>query len=208
MLSNYLPENEVNKTVLVGNDGVLMQRVLFYSLSGGASAVGGQTETFDVESLPEETRWVLAFGESFPPNLGDAHLTGPGYALFSTVGPQEVTPRTSESVDFSNRCADVLLNEWACGEQTEIKVKGGFPANAKVSLIIEGDDLLAGSEVDIALGDSVGTIILPKGKYSLSISFTNSTPESTLLIKLKQPEGAAEVISRKFIRIVSLNLED
>lgn len=205
LLSNYLPQEELDKTVLFGNDGVLMQRTLFYSRSGGATAIGGTRVDFDKGSLDPAARWFLVYGEPLPV-LGEPHLSGPGYQLYSLTGEESAIPRNSDLKNFSNPCAEQANAGWACGSKTALSIYGAFPTNAKVSLVFDVDDSIAGKELEFTLGDSSGQVTVSAGRFAMSLSFQNAIQAEELIISsaLLEEETSTE---QKMIRLISVNVD-
>ncbi|MFM1995364.1 MAG: hypothetical protein RLZZ610_881 [Actinomycetota bacterium] len=205
LLSNYLPQEELDKTVLFGNDGVLMQRTLFYSQSGGATAIGGTHAEFDRSAVDPEAEWFLVFGDPLT-ELGEPHLTGTGYQLYSLKGEPVTLPRNLELQSFSNICSDSANSDWACGLETVITPNKPFPANAKVDLVIELGENLAGTDLEFTLGESKGVVTVPGGRFAMSLSFQNAQEASELLVTSKTAGVANQNGEQKMIRVVSLNV--
>jgi phosphoglycerol transferase len=206
LLSNYLPQEEFDKTVLFGNDGVLMQRTLFYSLSGGATAIGGTHAEFDRAAINPEAKWFLVFGEALP-QLGQPHLTGTGYQLYSLTGEPVTLPRNTELQSFSNGCSEAANSGWACGPETVVILDKLFPASAKVDLVIDIGENLAGSDLEFTLGESTGVVTVPAGRFAMSLSFQNVEEASELLITSKTAGATNQAGEQKMIRLVSVNVE-
>jgi phosphoglycerol transferase len=206
LLSNYLPQEDLDKTVLFGNDAVLMQRTLFYSLSGGATAIGGTHAEFDQAAIPPDSKWFLVFGEALT-KLGEPHLTGPGYQLYSLTGESEALPRNTELQNFSNECLDSENSGWACGLETSLSLEKRFPANAKVDFVFDVGESFAGTDLEFSLGESKGVVNVPGGRFALSLSFQNVAEASELLITSKTAGFANEVGEKRMLRIVSVNVE-
>jgi hypothetical protein len=206
LLSNYLPQEELDKTVLFGNDGVLMQRTLFYSLSGGATTIGGTHAEFDRAAINPEAKWFLVFGEPLP-QLGQPHLTGTGYQLYSLTGEPGILPRNTEIQNFSNGCSEAANSGWACGPETVVTLDKLFPATAKVDLVIDIGENLAGSDLEFTLGESSGVVTVPAGRFAMSLSFQNVEEASELLITSKTAGAATQTGEQKMIRLVSVNVD-
>jgi phosphoglycerol transferase len=206
LLSNYLPQEELDKTVIFGTDAVAMQRTLFYSLSGGATAIGGTQAEYDKTEIDPATRWILVYGEPMP-QLGQPHLTGIGYQLYSLTGDPSSPPRTSELKGFSNPCTDSANSGWVCGAETALSLNEPFPANAKVDLVFDVGDGLVGKEIEFSLGDSKGVVTVPDGRYALSVSFQNAGEVSELFLTAKSQNLGESGVEQKTIRLVSINVD-
>jgi phosphoglycerol transferase len=205
-LHNYLPKDDLDKTVLFGDDAVAMQRTLFYTLSGGASYLVGTQSSFDKGLINPDTRWVLVFGEPLT-ELGQSHLTGPGYVLYSLAGQTSDLPKSSELKGISNACDGLVNAGWACGTETAITVEGSFPAKANVDLVIDVSDAIAGTDLEFTLGDSIGVISVPAGRFAVSLSFQNVVEAEKLLIRSNAPALGTLDPVENMIRVVSINVE-
>jgi phosphoglycerol transferase len=207
LLSNYLPQEDLDKTVLFGNDAVLMQRTLFYSLSGGATAIGGTHAEFDRAAINPEAKWFLVFGEALP-QLGQPHLTGTGYQLYSLTGESGTLPRNTELRNFSNGCLDSENSGWACGLETSLSLETPFPANAKVDFVFDVGESFAGTDLEFSLGESTGVVTVPSGRFAISLSFQNVSQTKDLVIRSPLKTGVDGLADSQLIRIVSLNVTD
>jgi phosphoglycerol transferase len=206
LLANYLPQEGMDKTVLFGNDGVLMQRTLFYSLSGGTTAIGGTHAEFDRAAINPEAKWFLVFGEALP-QLGQPHLTGTGYQLYSLTGEPGTLPRNTELQNFSNGCLDSENSGWACGLETSLSLETPFPANAKVDFVFDVGESFAGTDLEFSLGESKVAVTVPGGRFALSFSFQNVAEARELLITSKTAGLENQVREERMLHLVSVNVE-
>jgi phosphoglycerol transferase len=207
LLSKYLPQEELDKTVLFGHDGVLMQRTLFYSLSGGATAIGGTHAEFDRAAINPEAKWFLVFGEALP-QLGQPHLSGTGYQLYSLTGEPGTLPRNTELRNFSNGCLDSENSGWACGLETSLSLETPFPANAKVDFVFDVGESFAGTNLEFSLGESKGVVTVPGGRFAMSLSFQNVSQAEDLVIRSTLNSDADSLKKSRLIKIVSVNVTD
>lgn len=206
LLSNYLPQAELDKTVLFGTDGTRMQRALFYSLSGGAKELGGTHVDFDGENLDPDTKWLLVYGDPLP-QLGQPHLIGLGYQLYSVGGETTGVPRNNELKSFSNPCLDQALASWVCGTESALEVNGLFPAKAKVDLVFDVGDRLAGLELEFGLGEEKFVAKVPAGIFAVSLSFQNASETNQLVVKSAPMAPGPVGLEQQMIRVVSINVE-
>jgi phosphoglycerol transferase len=206
LLSKYLPQEELDKTVLFGHDGVLMQRTLFYSLSGGATAIGGTHAEFDRAAINPEAKWFLVFGEALP-QLGQPHLSGTGYQLYSLTGEPGTLPRNTELQNFSNGCLDSENSGWACGLEISLSLETPFPANAKVDFVFDVGESFAGTDLEFSLGESKVVVTVPGGRFALSFSFQNVAEARELLITSKTAGLENQVREERMLHLVSVNVE-
>lgn len=205
VLSNYLPQDQLDKTVLFGNDGVLMQRTLFYSLSGGATAMGGTHSEFDIANVDPEAEWFLSFGEPLP-QLGTPHLTGNGYQLYSLKAEPENLPRNNQLKTVTNLCMDSANQGWSCGPETTINIGKVFPSKASVDLVFDVGDAVAGTNLEFILGESVGSVTVPNGRFAVSLRFQNQEEAENLIIRSTSADLGNGQAEQRLIRLVSANL--
>jgi hypothetical protein len=82
-----------------------------------------------------------------------------------------------------------------------------FPAKAKVDLVIDIGENLAGSDLEFTLGESKGVVTVPAGRFALSLSFQNEAEASELLISAKTAGVANQAGEQRMIRFVLANVE-
>jgi len=205
LLSNYLPQQELDKMMIFGDEEWLMQRILFYSLSGGAATIGGTHQDFDKSTLGPDARWLLVYGEPLS-EFGSPHLNGPGYQLYSLSSKNSILPRNNELSSFSNACIDAANASWVCGSGTALKIDGDFPTKALVDLVFEVGDSVAGTVLEFSLGGSKGVSTVTDGRFAISISFQNGTEARELLIS-SPTLATASGIEKRMIRLVSINVD-
>jgi hypothetical protein len=148
----------------------------------------------------------LVFGEALP-QLGQPHLTGTGYQLYSLTVEPSTLPRNTGLKNFSNGCSEAANAGWACGTETVITLDKFFPANAQVDLVIDIGENLAGSDLEFTLGESTGVVTVPAGRFALSLSFQNEAEASELLISSKTAGVANQAGEQRMIRFVLANVE-
>jgi phosphoglycerol transferase len=202
VLRNYLPQIELDKTVLVGDNNTTMERALFGSLSGEAKAILAPEEGFDVADVPLGTRWLVKVGEPILLGARQPDITGNGYALYSLSPGNKKVPRFSDVVVVSGQCKDQSLHLWSCSGVTDVKLGDNVGPNATIDLILELSEEAAAAEVEFAFGDSTLAGTLPAGLSSLTIEFGNALSAKTLTIRSKNQniiEGKAAIF-----KIVSL----
>jgi hypothetical protein len=168
--------------------------------------MGGTHAEFDQTAINPDTKWLLVFGEPLT-QLGQPHLTGTGYQLYSLTGEPGVLPRKTELQGFSNNCLDSANAGWACGSETVITLDKSFPANAKVDLVFEVGESLAGTEVEFSLGKSAGVVTVPAGTFAVTLTFENEAESSELLITAKTAGVTKQSGEKRMLRFVSANVE-
>jgi hypothetical protein len=205
VLRNYLPQIELDKTVLVGDNNTTMERALFGSLSGEAKAILAPEEGFDVADVPLGSRWLIKVGEPIVLGLEQPDITGNGYAFYSLSPENQKLPRFSDAVSVSSQCEDKSLSQWSCSGVTDVTLGANVGPNATIDLIVELSEEAAAAEVEFALGDSTLAGTLPVGLSALTIDFGNTISAKTLTIRSKNQniiEGQAAIF--KIVSLVSV----
>jgi phosphoglycerol transferase len=207
VLRNYLPQIELDKTILVGDNNTTMERALFGSLSGEAKAILAPEEGFDVSDVPVGSRWLVKVGEPLVLGVGNPDITGNGYYFYSLSTENQKLPKVSDAVSGSGLCVDDAVKLWSCGGVSDVSLKTSVVPNATIDLILELSEEAAAAEVEFTLGDSTLVGTLPVGVSALTIDFANSTSTQTLTIKSKNQsfdEGSKEVATFRVISVVSV----
>jgi phosphoglycerol transferase len=204
VLRNFLPQDELDKTVLIGDNNTIMERALFGSLSGSAKAVLASEGAYDSSQLPPETRWVVKLEELEVTGLGPATVSGLGYSLHSLSNANSLTPRVTESFSEQTNCINQANQGWSCGGVSEIKLQRPTEANAEIDLIFELADSAPAFELEFVLGDSMLTGTLEPGTYSLALKFANSSPADVLTIRLSGGESNPITNEVRFGRTLSV----
>jgi phosphoglycerol transferase len=204
VLRNYIPQEELDKTVLVGDNNTTMERALFTSLSGGAKAILAPKEGFDVANVPPGTLWLVKVGEPIILGLDQPDISGSGYSLYSLSAQNKLEPRFTELRAFSGQCGDQELAGWSCNGTTEVVFEEELGANATIDLIIEVSEQASDSEIDFIFGDSVLTGSLPAGTSSLTLNFANSGSAGSLTVKSRSQQLVDSSEAAATFRIVSL----
>jgi phosphoglycerol transferase len=205
VLRNYLPQIELDKTVLVGDNNTTMERALFGSLSGEAKAILAPEEGFDVADVPLGSRWLIRVGEPIVLGVGLPDITGNGYAFYSLSPENQKLPRFSDAVSVSSQCEDQSLDLWSCSGATDVTLGANVGPNATVDLIVELSEEAAAAEVEFGLGDATLAGTLPVGLSALTIDFGNTISAKTLTIRSKNQniiEGQAAIL--KIVSLVSV----
>jgi len=206
VLWNYLPQVELDQTVLIGDDSALTSRVLFGTLSGGAKAIRSGDEEIAVETLGPEIRWIVTLGEPKVSGLSNPLITGPAYSIYSLKSDNTLAPRNNDFVSMTELCTDPVNTGWSCGTDTLVGFTSPVPAFGEVDLIFDVSEQVASGEIEFVLGESILTGKFPMGIYSLTLEFTNSSAESELIIRSKGSVDPGSTEEVKLVRIVSANI--
>lgn len=204
VLRNYLPQNEIDKTVLVGDNNTTMERALFGSLSGEAKAILAPDDGYDITNVPPGTLWLVKVGEPLITGLDQPDISGNGYSLYSLSKQNKLQPRLTELTTFSGQCVEEELAEWSCRDATEVVLKEPLGPNAEIDLILEVSEEASADEIEFILGDSVLIGSLPVGTASLTLNFANTAGVGTLTIRSKGGKLTESLGSSPFLKIVSV----
>lgn len=204
VLKNFLPQAELDRAVLVGDNNTTMERALFGSLSGGAKAILAPEEGFDVANVPPGTLWLVKVGEPLILGIDQPDVSGNGYSLYSLSPQNKLKPRFTELTNFSGQCAQIELSDWSCELSTDVILKEPLGPNAEIDLIVEVSEGASASEIEFIVGDSVLTGSLPAGTSSLTLNFTNAASVDVLTIRSKNQERVDSPQVSATFRIISL----
>jgi hypothetical protein len=206
VLWNYLPQVELDQTILIGDDSALTARVLFGTMSGGATSIQSGEEDIPLESLDPEIRWLVNVGDAGVSGLPSPLITGPTYKIYSLKSDNSLIPRNNDLSSMSNLCVDSATPGWSCGATTLVSFAAPVPALGEVDLIFEVSEQASAGELDFVLGESTLRGTFPQGIYSLTLSFTNASAESEMIIQSNALLDYSTSEEIKSVRIVSANI--
>jgi phosphoglycerol transferase len=204
VLRNYLPQDELDKTVLIGSDAVGLQRALFGSLSGGATPMGAVEGGFDLADLPEGTRWVMSVGEATVNGVSSPVLSGVGYNLYPVGDSSVAEPRYTDSFSTSSPCSSPENEGWLCGNSVDIKLASASATGANMDVVLEFSEEASLAELEFILGDAVLAGTPPGGAFSLTLNFANTLPSDLLTIRVKDGSLPASANEARFVRVISV----
>ncbi len=205
VLRDYLPQEELDKTLLVGDSAIAMERALFGSMSGGAGMQYVGDDAIKIDQLPDDRIWLVRVGDIEIEQLPKPELIGNGFELYLLGGNGASSPRNNQMSSFSNGCSDVVDTEWVCGFATDIALSKPFAPLSRVDLLIEVPESLAGKEMVFALGGSSLVKTFSAGSHAFSIEFTNRSEAKALSIKLNENLTEGSSSSDKLLRVISVN---
>lgn len=203
VLRDYLPPNELDKTVLVGENNTNMERVLFSSLTGSARLVLVGEAGISISELDQNYRWLVKVGEPSIEGLGAPHISGVGFALYSLDEANVFSPRNNDLLSIGKLCSDQL---WTCGNQVDITL-----ANRRgpivVDIVLEVSDVASRGNLEFVMGETVLTGQLPAGAFALSLNFPDESESGTLIIRaVADSEAARSSQADRFVKIISANV--
>jgi phosphoglycerol transferase len=206
ILRDYIPQDELDRTVLVGDNQTNMERVLFQTLSGEARKIPVPAEGFDVKQLEASDRWLIKVGEPLILGLGAPTISGTGFSLYSLSPENTLTPRENEVMSFSNPCESAAEGAWACGNSVSITTSDVLPGSPEIDLIFEVSGPEANSTLEFALGKTVLSGEFSVGTYALSLAFPGEVPGGSLEIRLGAGSQVDRTSDSKFLRVISVNV--
>jgi hypothetical protein len=206
VLRDYIPQDELDKSVVVGESHTNVERVLFGSLSGGAK-LGQVGETgFDISNVDPEVRWVVNAGENVVRGFGPAHISGPGFAIYSVNEGNQFVPRNNDVLSIAGLCLDQV---WGCGNEVRVKLESNVGRAGVVDLILDVSEVASQGNIEFVIGDVVLAGQLPPGTFALSLNFPTQSEIGNLIIRAAlDSEAARSGPTDRFIRIVSINVNN
>jgi phosphoglycerol transferase len=208
VLRDYLPQDELDKTVLIGENQTLLERALFVALTGQAKMIRAGEDAIAVESLDPSVRWLVKVGQANISGLPEPYILGTEYSIYSLKPDNQLTPRNNDAGISSNACAEPANLGWVCGTDTLVSLSKSVSPSGEIDLIIDVSEGASTSEIEFVLGESVLAGTFPKGIYSLTLSFTNVRSESEMIVRTKQSANTTGSEEVRFVRIVSANVND
>jgi phosphoglycerol transferase len=205
VLRDYIPEDELNQTVLVGDNNTNMERALFTSLSGTARAVLAPAEGLNLAELDNTNRWLVKVGEPVINELGEPTIQGRGYALYSLSDSNTLVPRKNEFLAATSPCSSGDSTGWSCGSETFATLEGLIPQRARLDIVLEISEAAAQRELEFVVGDSSVKGTLPAGVFTTSLSFTNLTANESMIVRSIAKPGSELSADDKLVRIISIN---
>jgi hypothetical protein len=199
VLRSFLPQEELDRSILIGQYEML-QRAVFSSLTGSAE-IRPPVDSLDKSDLTSAHSWLVAFDGQVITGLGEPTILGQGFVMYSLNPSNKLAPKEEMIDSFSNPCATSSLSQWACGSETEVILKGGYPANANVDLILELPLDAAVHEIEFVLGESTLARQLVPGINSINLNFLNPWGVETLLVR-SVTEGRNQDSATRLARVL------
>jgi hypothetical protein len=206
LLHNYLPQDELDRALLVGDDGVPLQRALFSSLSGGAGYLALSGAELEISELDPGISWLVVVGEPKIRGLPNPDLTANGYSLYSLDPENKLASRNSVGFVLSGMCEAADSADWACGGETVLTFPENLPANASIDLIVEVSEVASKNPLSFTVGDSVLEGEFPSGLVAVTLSFSNSSATNSLVVSHRVADGVMQSDQERLLRPVSLIL--
>jgi len=205
VLRDYIPADELDQTVLVGDNNTNMERALFTSLSGSARAVLAPSEGLDLAELGSANRWLVKVGEPVINALGQPTIKGSGFALYSLSDSNTLVPRKNEFLGSTSSCASGDSPGWSCGTETIISLTSPLPQRVRLDVVIEVSEAASKGELEFVVGDSSLKGKLPAGIFTIALSFSNSTSSESLIVRAVAPPGTDVSADNRLVKVILTN---
>lgn len=206
VLRDFLPQEELNKTLLIGDNNTTMERALFSSLSGEARALLAPLEGIEASEFEDDAQWIVRVGEPAVSGLSKPVISGDGFSLHKVSGSEPSQPRSNSLMSVSNLCDGEPALGWTCGSSSVVDYRPQASGRVVVDLVLEVSEVAAQGELEFVMDQSSFRGALPQGKFALTISFTGETRGGQLLIRAATESPAAQSgVDQKFVRVISVN---
>jgi phosphoglycerol transferase len=205
VLSDYLPQEELDRTVLVGDNNTTMERTLFSARTGAATAVLAPTTGFDISELDPNVMWVVRVGEPVVTGLGTATISGPGYSIHNLSETASVAPRSDDKVSVSDQCQTSDNQGWSCGPSAIVNYDFVNGNGTTVDILLEVSETAAQGEIEFVLGQTVLTGQLPSGVYALALDFPLESVGGKLIVRAGAGSPSSSAMTEKFVKVLSIN---
>jgi hypothetical protein len=204
VIRDFIPQDELDTSVVVGDNHTNVERVLFGSLSGGAKMGNPGGTAFELSTLSPEVRWVVNAGENVVQGFGSPFISGPGFAIYSTNKNNQFTPRNNDVLSIDGLCQDQV---WGCGSEVNVQLDSALGRAVVLDVILEVSEAASRGNIEFIVGDEVLAGQLPAGIFALTLSYPTQSYVGDLVIRAVMGSEAASLGSgEKFLRVVSVNV--
>jgi phosphoglycerol transferase len=200
-----LTSEQLDKAVLVGDNWVNLDRALFTAINSGATKIQAADGRFSLEGLDPRFEWLVRVGEVEIEGLSEPVFSGANYSLHPLSTSASQPPLSNQPRSATNSCKAPEDKGWVCGNTTTLELAEPLPINARVDLIVKLDERLAGTELEITVGDSSFVGVLPGGTDVFTLRFSNSVEVTEIRIS---HAGENQDKQARFLRVVSLASTD
>jgi phosphoglycerol transferase len=199
VLSEFIPQNETDRTVIYGQNEVL-QRTVFSARSGSIEIRPESQSGLNIAEIDPAKAWLVTVGDAVLKGIGNPTIVGLGFNMYSLDSKNSLAPREKTISSFSSACSSEGDAQWACGSETSIVLSSGFSNKATVHLIFELSEAASQNEIEFALGDASIRGKFGPGISSVFIKFTNPSPTDKLTIRSLPDQSGAPGSQEKFMR--------
>ena len=204
ILRNALPQDQIDRTVIVGSAVVEMDRALFGLLSGSARAHVVSTPSGDLSFIKPEDMWLVTLGEVQLQGLSSSTVTGLGFSMHSLSKDAKISPRKGKEFELTSQCLQPENVGWSCGSEASILVQGGIQGGAVVDVIFEvhGEE----QEIVFALGSSIIEGKFREGVWATTLRFSGAgtAPDLSIQSTIEEPSTRLEEV--KLVRLLHLGV--
>jgi phosphoglycerol transferase len=205
ILRSAIPQDQVDRTVIVGPGVVEIDRALFGSLSGSARAQIVSGKSSDLGFLKPDDMWLVTLGDVELEGLHPARVKGPGFSLYGLSDEAKIQSRVSGSLQMSSKCVLPENTDWACGSATEIDWGGDFQRGSIVDVIFEVSG--QNQNVSLAVGPTKLEGTFGEGVWATTVTFSGSSEGQRLSILSNNPEIDSTGSEQKFVRILHFRVQ-
>ena len=199
VLRDFMPQDELDKTVLIGDNNTAMERVLFGAMTGGARLALVGDAGFDAQDLSGEEKWLVRIGEPLLRGLEAPYISGVGFELYSLSQQNSLQPRKSDVFSISSLCAN---KAWSCGG--EVKLELAQRNATEFDLVFEVSELGASGNLEFRFGDSVLTGQIGPGISAIYLRFPSGSEGDAIQISAVDTDISFSP-TEEFVRIISIN---
>jgi hypothetical protein len=199
VLSEFIPQNETDRTVIYGQNE-LLQRAVFSARSGGIEIRPESESGLDIADIDPTKAWLVTVGDTVLRGIDEPTITGLGYKMYSLDPENTLIPRYETITSFSSACSGKGDAEWACGSETSIVLTSGISNKATVDLIFELSEAASQNEIEFVLGDDSIRGKFEPGISSVFVKFTNTSPADKLTIRSLPNQSSTIGPQERFIR--------
>ena len=205
ILREALPQEQVDRTVLVGPGAVEIDRALFSTLSGSARAHAVSGVSSDLSFIEHHDLWVVTLGDVQLEGLGPVTVNGLGFSMYSLSEEAKITSPAGEQVKLSSPCTLPKNTGWSCGSETSISWAEAVQGGSVVDIIFEvhGDN----QEVVFALGDSRSEGSFKKGIWATTIRIPGEGAGQSLSIVSAVPQVSVTQDEERLVRVLHLGFK-
>jgi 4-amino-4-deoxy-L-arabinose transferase-like glycosyltransferase len=187
VLKDFLPQDELDKTLLVGPTGFGLEKSLFNSMTGQASYRVVSDPEFSISEIGPEIRWVVATEDVIVSELPKPTIQGFGFALYSLDPNNSFVPRINDIESVSDNCSVGKDNFSICSSGATIKLIRSLNSGSGIDLILQVPDDIETLAVSFAIEGSTVTQELKSGLNVVNLILPSSVEADS--IEITFPSG-------------------
>ena len=203
ILRTALPQDQIDRTVIVGPGVVEMDRVLFGLLSGSARPHVLTEPSSELSFIKPEDLWLVTLGQVELGGLGPATVNGFGYSLYSLSDAAKIEPQVGDPFKLSNQCRSPENMGWVCGSETLIDLERESKLGSVIDLIFEVHG--SNQEVVLALGASRLEGSFNEGTWAVTLRLPSELQNEDLSIISSSGATPSDGTEMRFVRVLHLS---